>query len=59
MTSCVFVWSAARGSRGWVRRYPGDGISLAVSPVAGAVLVTGLTSTAASFHDSATIAHHR
>jgi DNA-binding beta-propeller fold protein YncE len=52
------AYDAATGSRRWVRRYPGAGISLAVSPVTGAVFVTGLTGRAASFRDFATIAYH-
>jgi hypothetical protein len=54
----TIAYNALTDSRRWVRRQPGAGIALAVSPVTGAVFVTGISKRGTSFRDFATIAYH-
>lgn len=54
----TMAYNAATGSLRWIRRYPGFGLSLAISPVTGAVFVAGSTGRRASGNDFVTIAYH-
>ncbi len=47
-----------RGGRRWLRTFPGAGISLAVNPGTGDVIVTGASSRSASRGNYTTIAYH-
>ena len=52
------AYNAATGATQWARLHRSGGIALAVSPVSGAVYVTGSAVRSATFDDYITIAYH-